>query len=179
MNQSLTKICTECGKELPATLEYFYKCVDTKDGLQSWCKTCIKKAAKQFAHTEGRKKIQQKYDQSKLGKCRNQKYYQQHKEAFQKRGQKYYSTIKGHLIHVFHNIKQRCGDCCRKDFKNYGSRGIKCEFTCTELLDWCIKNCIDPRGKQIHRINNDGHYELGNIEFLTLKEHCLKHRRIG
>jgi len=34
--------CTKCGEILPATLEYFYKQLKSKDGLQSRCKECQK-----------------------------------------------------------------------------------------------------------------------------------------
>jgi len=35
-----TRICTKCGNEYPATLEYFQKSATSKFGLKSWCKTC-------------------------------------------------------------------------------------------------------------------------------------------
>lgn len=37
-----TKICTKCGKELPATTEYFYKAKFGKFGLFATCKICKK-----------------------------------------------------------------------------------------------------------------------------------------
>jgi 5-methylcytosine-specific restriction endonuclease McrA len=37
-----TRICTECNKELPATLEYFYKSQKGKYGLKSTCKECYR-----------------------------------------------------------------------------------------------------------------------------------------
>lgn len=36
-----TKKCTRCGRELPVT--EFYKKTDSPDGLQTWCKECLKK----------------------------------------------------------------------------------------------------------------------------------------
>lgn len=31
---------------------------------------------------------------------------------------------------------------------------------------------VDPRGFDIDRIDNNGHYEKGNIRFVTHKENC-------
>lgn len=38
----LTKVCTKCGKELPATNEYFSKVNRGKYGLKAYCKKCGK-----------------------------------------------------------------------------------------------------------------------------------------
>lgn len=37
-----TKVCKGCGKELPATREYFYGRPDNKDGLNGKCKACVR-----------------------------------------------------------------------------------------------------------------------------------------
>jgi 5-methylcytosine-specific restriction endonuclease McrA len=39
----MTKVCTECGNEFPATTEYFHKDKRKKCGLKSSCKLCLKK----------------------------------------------------------------------------------------------------------------------------------------
>jgi len=36
------KLCIKCGKEKPATTEYFSKANNSKDGLYSYCKTCVR-----------------------------------------------------------------------------------------------------------------------------------------
>ena len=41
-----TKRCTKCGRELPRTLDYFYREPRVKDGLATYCKTCVKLLAK-------------------------------------------------------------------------------------------------------------------------------------
>ena len=43
---SITKVCTTCGKEYPATTEYFHKVKHGKYGLKSVCKECINKKHK-------------------------------------------------------------------------------------------------------------------------------------
>jgi hypothetical protein len=37
-----TKVCSKCKRELPATIDYFYKQEKNKDGLRSNCKSCDK-----------------------------------------------------------------------------------------------------------------------------------------
>ena len=40
MTDELTKVCTKCGRELP--LSEFNKFKISNDGLQCWCKSCLK-----------------------------------------------------------------------------------------------------------------------------------------
>lgn len=44
MSDSITKTCTKCHCELPATAEFWYAAKNGKYGLQSVCKTCKSKA---------------------------------------------------------------------------------------------------------------------------------------
>jgi len=59
-----------------------------------------------------------------------------------------------------------------KQYKDYGGRGIKVKFTSFEDFYNHIINTIkiDPRGLTIDRIDNDGHYEKGNIRFVSRAE---------
>lgn len=49
MSEVKTKICTKCGKELPATEEYFHVHKDCKYGLNSRCKNCHNKCSIEWA----------------------------------------------------------------------------------------------------------------------------------
>lgn len=40
------KRCSKCKNKYPPTLEFFSSCKQTKDGLQSWCRECVRKANK-------------------------------------------------------------------------------------------------------------------------------------
>ena len=40
------KLCLNCGKELPATIDYFFAQNDTVDGLKRYCKKCQAKIDK-------------------------------------------------------------------------------------------------------------------------------------
>lgn len=73
------------------------------------------------------------------------------------------------------NAKQRCDNPKNKAYKNYGGRGIK--YLLTGWKD--IINAIGrrPLGMELDRINNDGHYEVGNIRWTTRSENS-KNRRV-
>lgn len=93
---------------------------------------------------------------------------------------KYYSTVNGRLRQCFSGIKQRCNNPKHLSYKNYGGRGIKCFFKSPkEFIDYVTNELqVDPRGLTIDRIDNDGHYERGNIQFVTNAVN-QSHRRKG
>ena len=63
-----TKICTKCKKELPA--KYFHKCTDTRDGLQSYCKSCISEYKKSKRRST---KASKSFSSYKVVKCKHSK----------------------------------------------------------------------------------------------------------
>lgn len=76
------------------------------------------------------------------------------------------------------DIKQRCYNPKRNDYKNYGGRDIR---MCSEWKDdpvafceWYNKNKID--GLTIDRIDNNGDYSPSNCRFVTMADN-LKNRR--
>lgn len=74
----------------------------------------------------------------------------------------------------FYSAQQRCTNKKQKSYKNYGGRGIKCLFkSYREIID-----DIGPRpmGCSLGRIDNNGHYEKGNIRWETLEEQARNKR---
>jgi hypothetical protein len=72
------------------------------------------------------------------------------------------------------NAKQRCTNPNRPGYENYGGRGILCKITYKELL-----NDIGSRPSKFHsldRIDNDGHYEKGNLRWATRKQQNANRR---
>lgn len=145
------KICSKCKQELLATTEYFSRQSTAKDGLHPWCKICMRA-----------------YRQS-----------EKIRESSNQAGKKYRTTIRGHLRQVFTDMRKRCTNPARKDYKNYGGRGIRiCFESFDEFFNYTTGVLkIDPRGLQIDRINNNGNYDCGNIQFITHKANQQNKRK--
>ena len=135
----MTKTCTKCGTEYPATTEFFYYHSKAKGILRPDCKLCCKQKALL--------------------------YYNNHKDGRATYARVYRSYFNNHLQQVYRGICKRCNNPKNKDYKYYGGRGIKCLFkSADEFVDYVINKL------QVDRIDNNGHYEEGNIRFVTSKE---------
>ena len=84
---------------------------------------------------------------------------------------KYRKTVVGCLRICFVSLKHRCNNPNNRAYKHYGGRGIQNKFkNSDDFVDYVVNELrVDPRGLQIDRIDNDGHYEKGNIRFVTAK----------
>lgn len=68
--------------------------------------------------------------------------------------------------YAYRNAKRRCTNPQDRSYANYGGRGI--EFRFESFADFM--NALGPRPTPEHsvdRIDNDGHYEAGNIHWAT------------
>lgn len=76
------------------------------------------------------------------------------------------------------NMKQRCYNVNKDNFKNYGGRGIK---VCDKWKDSFINFFQDmgerPIGKTLDRINVNGDYEPSNCRWATYKEQMNNQRK--
>lgn len=103
-----TKVCTKCGKELPATKEHFHKSKTGKFGLSSQCKACRNKESKKYRE-ENKEYCEQwraenkdyfkDYQAKNKRKIQKQKreYYKQNKEKLREYYKDWYSENKGTL----------------------------------------------------------------------------------
>lgn len=85
-----------------------------------------------------------------------------------------------HIIYAtYNNILARCNNSNNPHYKNYGGRGIKCEFLdYVDFRDYVVSTIgYRPEGDySIDRIDNDGNYCKGNIRWASRSEQ-LRNRR--
>ena len=101
-----------------------------------------------------------------------QEYYLEHKAEIARRKRQW--GAEHPLLNVWYNIRQRCLNPNRKDYKHYGGRGIKCVWLSFKSFEkWCLGNGWQ-KGLTIDRINNDGDYSPDNCQFITKSENSRK-----
>jgi hypothetical protein len=76
---------------------------------------------------------------------------------------------------ALHQAKQRCENPNDPQFKNYGGRGIEFHFESFEQFFAEVGPRPDD-GMSLDRIDNDGHYEPGNVRWATDSQQA-KNRR--
>ena len=65
---------------------------------------------------------------------------------------------------AYRTAKHRCNNPKAKTYKNYGGRGI--EFRFNSMQQFISELGLKPEGYELDRINNDGHYEIGNVRWI-------------
>ncbi len=171
-------------------MDEFHRDQSRKDRLARQCKECEARRLREYYKNNREKVLRRKkeYYQNNRDEClrRNKKYQATEKgRESNRRGMKrYYATLRGYLGHVFNDINQRCNNPKIHNYSRYGGRGIQNKFSSLDDFRDYVVNALlgDIRGLQIHRMDNNGHYEPGNIEFLTPTEHIAAHvklRKLG
>ncbi|KKN60039.1 hypothetical protein LCGC14_0536260 [marine sediment metagenome] len=160
------KFCPGCKQKPSAKL--FHVDLSTKDGLSVYCKRCLVQRQKIY-----RAKVQERVEEY----VRQLNYADQ--EGYGEPGF-VFGTIEGHLRFVFHGMNQRCNNPKAHDYPQYGGGGTKNLFESLEEFISYVTDVlqVDPRDKRVHRIDNDGHYEKGNLEFKSLPEKVLVRGRV-
>jgi hypothetical protein len=74
---------------------------------------------------------------------------------------------------AWRNAQQRCENPNNPRYAAYGGRGIELRITYEELL---AEIGPKPEGMLLDRIDNDGHYEKGNLRWATPKESARNRR---
>jgi 5-methylcytosine-specific restriction endonuclease McrA len=95
------KQCTQCGQSLPASSEYFHARKDSKDGLVSRCKMCVREYGKQHreAHKEKFAEIGRQYREAHKEELAEKKrqYAETHKDQIRERQKQYREAHKEEL----------------------------------------------------------------------------------
>ena len=76
--------------------------------------------------------------------------------------------------HKFNQAKARCTCPTNVRYKDYGGRGIEWRFESYEQAYELLGPC--PAGRTLDRINNNGHYEPGNVRWATWKQQFASRR---
>lgn len=119
---------------------------------------------------------------------KNNTYYSKNKESKKAYSRAYYIKNKQkHKIAVsrFHknnpwfrtwtNVQQRCNYKKDKKYKHYGGRGIKCLLKKDDIkFLWERDKASKMKRPSIDRIDNNGHYELDNCQFIEMSSNIMK-----
>lgn len=87
-----------------------------------------------------------------------------------------HGASKTRLYRIWAHIKERCNNPNCKEYKWYGERGIRNEFSCfEEFRDYANEHGYNDT-LTIERINVDGNYAPGNVTFIPLEQQALNTR---
>jgi hypothetical protein len=75
---------------------------------------------------------------------------------------------------AYHHAKERCLNPNHPKYPDYGARGIEFRFTSFEQFLQHIGP--RPQGLLLDRINNNGHYELGNVRWTDIVTSSVNRR---
>lgn len=104
------------------------------------------------------------------------------KAMHHKNGKLVVDTLEKKLLQKRVNaMKQRCQNPKDASYGNYGGRGIEFRFESVKHgVEWILENLPMQTyvGFDLDRINNEGHYEPGNLRLITRKENQANKRTV-
>ena len=121
--------------------------------------------------------------QCKQCRARGQKKYCESGKSKAAR-KKRHQSFSGQTRHRLDAMRQRCNNPKHPGYARYGGRGIRCLFKNSNdlmthvIVGLGVDNVSLLRDLVFHRIDNDGHYERGNVVLLLPAEHRRVHREL-
>ena len=75
--------------------------------------------------------------------------------------------------------RQRCNNPKNDDYKNYGAKGIKVEYSSREFIGWWLESIKNIKVKKpvCGRIDHSRNYSLDNIEIQSASENSKEARK--
>ena len=92
-------------------------------------------------------------------------------------GTKTHGHSRSHTYITWCNMKARCLNPDRRDYKNYGGRGIKVCDRWMTFENFLADMGEKPKGLTLERINVDGDYDPNNCQWATYKEQANNWRK--
>jgi hypothetical protein len=87
--------------------------------------------------------------------------------------------LQKHLHTIMSGAKQRCQNANNAGWANYGARGIEFRFRSVAHAAAYVLEHLGPppEGRSLDRIDNEGHYEPGNLRWATRQEQARNKRQ--
>jgi 5-methylcytosine-specific restriction endonuclease McrA len=165
-----TKICTGCGRELPATLEYFNRKGRGNNDLRWKCKDCEK--AYRAANKEHKQDVDRAYRESHKEELRIKKaeYNRTHKEQLLETWHKWRDRNEGRYLQYQHEYATNRKDGKREYDKQYRKRNLG--RIVARQKRWVDENRIHVRSmmrtyasaRLARKRNAEGRYTLDDVE---------------
>lgn len=92
----------------------------------------------------------------------------------------YATELEYRLSERGHRARQRCRDSTHPQYAGYGGRGIEFRFdTVRDYVAYMLALRDADAELTVDRIDNDGHYERGNLRWATPKTQANNRRKRG
>jgi len=194
-NKIEVKICNSCGRELPATNEYFAKDEKAKDEFKSTCKDCLNKSAIIYRLSN----IEAEKERSKHFRETHKEYLQEYSKQWREENQEYlkqyYSENKGHRQQWYIDNIERIREVSKQ--WRYNNKEHKREYSKRhreENPEYYIEKAKRQRENnpnyskeyywenkerlnQYHKDNKEHYIELGKKWRETHKEYLQEYRK--